>query len=316
MLSVTVANITRQDQYLEFIQLLLDHPAGGGAQRLADQLGVDRRSVYRYRDKALKHGLTLDDEPGVLRLRSQDRDAWQRDLTLDTLEIQLLLAATSGRQAHSPALRRVLDKLRAAQGEHGQRAFGATPFLHLAQQDELPDGLFDRLAHAITAHKTVQLTYLNSKRETRQYAFDPYGLVQRGDHLYLVGANHNSCAAGFAGVQSLRMDSVQVCTLSRQNFARPDFDLRAYVQTSFGAYAGVGAPVVVRLQVSPEKAHTLAPPQPALHRSTGWQPVVRAYGAAEPGPGGLGGRLWRPPAGVGPTRAARAGVDPRTGGTG
>jgi predicted DNA-binding transcriptional regulator YafY len=69
-----------------------------------------------------------------------------------------------------------------------------------------------------------------------------------------VGANHNSREAGHDPIKDLRLDQVLELKLTTERFKKPVFDVRAYVQSRFRAFAGEGEPVRVRVWFSPEKA--------------------------------------------------------------
>ncbi|MDQ3399098.1 MAG: WYL domain-containing protein [Deinococcota bacterium] len=247
----------KKSRYPAFLEHLRDHPAGGSAVRVAAAIGVDRKSIYRYRDQARLYGITVDDTPGIFRLRSEDRRYLYEQVTLSRLEAHVLLSKLGPASAYSPSLRAVIDKLLASQGRRGKRDLVSAPPIHLPQQDDLPDGLYDDVIQAILENVTLELSYRNSRGEERAYRFDPYLLVPRDDHLYLVGANHNSREAGFSPLQTLRLDAVTGWTLTTGHFSKPQEEVQAYLERRFGIFAGEDAPVTVRLRVSPERANAV-----------------------------------------------------------
>jgi predicted DNA-binding transcriptional regulator YafY len=244
---------------MDFLEYLRDHPSGGSAQEIADAIGVDRTSIYRYRDQARARDLTVDDTPGVFRLRSKDREELYEQVTLSRLEAHVLLSRIGPATNYSPSLRAVIDKLMRSQGQRGKRDLAATAPIYIPQQDELPDGLYDDLIKAITERMTLNLCYRNSWGEEKHYRFDPYVLVPRDDHLYLIGTNHNSREAGFNAAQSLRVDCIVSWSLTPEHFPKPDFNVTSYLRsTYFGMFSGGADAQLVCLLVSPEKAHAVA----------------------------------------------------------
>ncbi len=237
-----------------FIRLLLEHPQGLKATELAQRLGVSRTHIYRLRDRAQELGYwvaTHEDLPGVPRgyLRL-DLDATPPPITLTWAEAQALREAVERFRPLSPLAEEALKRLM----EPSLRASSPEPVLYSPLLDEFPPGLYEKVAEAIRKRRTAIVTYQNAKGEVKTYPFDPYILIARDPHLYLVGANHRLREAGLDPVHELRLDQIQAFKLTPHRFPRPNFDVRAYVRGRFKAFAGEGPPLRVRVRFSPEKA--------------------------------------------------------------
>ena len=240
----------------DFLRLLRESPKGLPVREIAARLGVRRQSVYRLRDKAQSlgvwvetHGENPEVPPGWMRLEAPLEVTVR--LTLE--EAEALRAAVERMEPLTPLAKRALERLAlrtlAAPGKDRQ-----DPVVYTPLADEYPPGLFERAVRAIRERRTCQVTYKNAKGEVKTYRFDPYALIARDPHLYLVGANHNSRRAGHDPVKDLRLDQILDLRLTRERFRKPRFDVRAYAQRRFRAFAGEGAPVRVRVRFSPEKA--------------------------------------------------------------
>ena len=240
----------------DFLRLLRERPQGLPVRQIATTLGVARQSVYRLREKAQSlgvwvetHGDNPEVPPGWMRLEGSPELIFH--LTLE--EAEALRAAVERVEHLTPLARRALERL--AQGDLIPGALPTEePLIYTPLADEYPDGLFERAVRAIRERRTCEVTYKNAKGQVKTYRFDPYALIARDPHLYLVGANHNSRRAGHDPVKDLRLDQVLELKLTTERFKKPDFDVRAYVQNRFRTFSGEGSPVRVRVRFSPEKA--------------------------------------------------------------
>ncbi len=241
----------------DYIHLLCQHPRGLSIQAIADRLGVRRQSVYRLRDKAQALGvwvLTHKDDPSVPRgwMRLEDPEAIEFIFRLTRDEADALRTAVARLEPLTPLARRALEKLTRGQLPSPSPQFPSILYSPLA--DEYPPGLYERVTRAIRERRVTEITYTNAKGQTKTYRFDPYALIARDPHLYLVGANHNSRAAGHDPIKELRMDQIQTLILLRERFPDPGFDVAAYCRARFRVFSGEGDPVRVRVRFSPEKA--------------------------------------------------------------
>lgn len=239
----------------DFINLLLGSPSGLSWKDIATHLRVKRQTVYRLREKAQSLGvwvLTHQDDPtvppGWFRLENPTEVELLFRLTRE--EVDALKAAVSRVEHLTPLANKALMKL----GRGEVRAQAKEPVVYTPLTDEYPEGLFDRAVQAIRARRTCEVTYKNAKGEVKTYQFDPYVIIARDPHLYLVGANHNSRKAGHDPIKDLRLDQVLELKLTTERFKKPDFDVKAYAQSRFRAFSGEGKPVRVRVRFSPEKA--------------------------------------------------------------
>lgn len=245
-----------ESRLADFICLLSEHPQGLPVQTIAGRLEIARQSVYRLREKAQALGVWIQthaDNPEVPAgwMRLESPEAVEMTFRLTQEEVEALRAAVVRVQNLTPLAQKALERL----GKGGfSRIPKEEPVVYTPLADEYPEGLFERVVRAIRERRTCEVTYRNAKGETKTYLFDPYALVARDPHLYLVGANHNSRRGGHDPVKDLRLDQIQDFKLTRARFPRPAFDVQAYAQNRFRAFAGEGRPVRVRVRFSPKKA--------------------------------------------------------------
>lgn len=240
----------------DFIRLLQEHPQGLPVKELARRLGVQRQSVYRLREKAQALGVWVvahGDNPEVPKgwFRLEDPAEVRLSLRLTWAEVEALKDALARVENLTPLARKALSRL--VQG--GLPRFQEhTPVLYTPLADQYPEGLFRRVVSAIRRRRVCKITYRNARGQVKEYLFDPYVLIARDPHLYLVGANHNSRRAGHDPLVELRLDQVVSLKLTRMRFPKPDFQVQDHVRQRFRAFRGEGDVVRVRVRFSPEKA--------------------------------------------------------------
>lgn len=261
----------RGDRFVDLLEYLNSHPRGATARQIADHLGIARESAYRLLNKAGERGYPLNKEGHLYRLPSADRPEKSRSVALTPSEIRLLAQSLAAPARRSPGLRRVLGKLKAAQDDTAQRHFHARPFLYVAHQDDWEDGLLDQLEDACRTRHTLDVTYQNAAGELERFHFDPYGVLVRRDHFYLVGHSHAPQHTRLEVIK-LRLDAIQHAPKTRETFAEPSFDLAAYAQQDFGVFSSGGEPALVRLHVAPAKAHAVARTRRHPSQVCEWQP--------------------------------------------
>jgi len=250
--------VGRRDSLVEFLNLLRDHPAGVTVVHASVALGVSRQHIYRLRDRARRvYGIWVDDratDPAVLRghLRLDGQHRPDVSVVLTATELDALLTAAHRIRNLTPLARRALEKI--ARGTPAERDLARDPVIYSPLADEYPPGLYERVADAIRERRTALVTYRNAKGEEKTYRFDPYILIARDPHLYLVGANHNSRAAGHDPVHELRLDQIVSFRLLAEFFPNPKFDVQAYSRQRFRWFPGEGEAVRVRVRFSPAKA--------------------------------------------------------------
>lgn len=225
----------------DFIRLLTDHPQGLSVQEIAGRLGIARQSVYRLRDKVQSLGLwvvTNSENPQIPRgwMRLEGDEGTQVTIRLSWAELEALRVALERVEPLTPLARRALDRLVPKATDMPT----AEPVLYSPMTDPYPEGLFQKVVKAIRHRRVCEVTYRNAKGEVKTYLFDPYVVVVRDPHLYLVGANHNSRAHGHDPIKELRLDQIVSLKLTPQRFPKPDFDVEAYVRGRFRAFAGDG----------------------------------------------------------------------------
>jgi len=250
--------VGRKDCLLDFLQHLRAHPGGSAVGRIAHALGISRQHVYRLRDRVREiYGIWVDDatsDPLVPRgfLRIRVRETASVSVTLSAQEAGALLTAATRVENLTPLAKRALQRI--VQGTPVASETEREPVVYSPLADEYPPGLYEKVAEAIRERRTARITYRNAKGEEKSYRFDPYRLIARDPHLYLVGANHNSRAAGHDPVHELRLDQIVEFRLLRDRFPIPNFDVRAYCRGMFRWFPGEGEPARVRVRFSPQKA--------------------------------------------------------------
>lgn len=241
-----------------FIALLREYPQGLSVQGIAHYLGIARQSVYRLRDRVHEvYGIWLEEHDshpevarGWLRLPKKGLDVFQVSLIQD--ELEALLLAVKRLRHLTPLAQQALQKL--AAGQPLAKALNTEPILYSPLADESPEGLFERVVQAIRERQVAEVTYKNAKGQTKTYRFDAYALIVRDPHLYLGGCQpHQPPLRARSGQGSAAGPGLEF-KLTREHFAKPDFDVRAYATSRFRAFAGEGEPIRVRVQFSPEKA--------------------------------------------------------------
>lgn len=228
----------------EFIQILRENPGGVHWKEIARRLNVTRQTVYRLREKAQSLGIWVENHKGYFRL-----EEGELTFRLTREEVEALRAAVARVDHLTPLAQRALERLAQGQAPRGEKPLIYTPLV-----DEYPKGLFERAARAIRERRTCRVTYRNARGQVKTYLFDPYVFIARDPHLYLVGANHNSRRAGHNPILDLRLDQILELTLTQDRFPDPRFDVAAYAQSRFRAFAGEGEAQRVRVRFSPEKA--------------------------------------------------------------
>ncbi|MFN4073586.1 MAG: helix-turn-helix transcriptional regulator [Thermus sp.] len=240
----------------DFIRLLFENPQGLPVEELASRLGITRQSVYRLREKAQALGVWIvshRDDPRVPKgyLRLEEGGEVQLAPQLTWAELEALRSALERVEHLTPIARKALARLAQAGPARLRRE---PPVVYTPLADQYPEGLFDRVVAAIRGRRVCQVTYRNARGQVKTYLFDPYVIIARDPHLYLVGANHNSRRAGHDPLVELRLDQVVSLKLTRMRYPKPAFDVQEYARQRFRTFKGEGDPVRVRVRFSPEKA--------------------------------------------------------------
>lgn len=246
------------DRLGELIALLLEHTRGLGVPDIAQRLGIQRQSVYRLRYRLQeKFGIWLeehDTHPDLPRgwLRWPKSAAVPLPISLTEKELIALRSAVACSRPLAARAAVALTKLLDG-SPLGQALEGPGP-IPASVKDDYPPDLYQRLMRAIRLHTTTLVTYRNARGQEKTYAFDPYAILARERHLYVLGASHDRRVAGQESLYELRLDQIQHLVLQTSHFSPPDLDLAAYVNRRWGAFSGEGEPVTVRVRFSTEKA--------------------------------------------------------------
>ena len=118
------------------------------------------------------------------------------------------------------------------------------------RKDYTPFGtMITDLNRAIIEEKKIRMAYFSMSRwkESRR-TVHPYRLRHVEDTLYLIG----HCALR-KGVRTFAVDRIQSVTLTDERFQTPEsFDIKAFLQDSFGIFQG--PPVTVKIRFTPSVA--------------------------------------------------------------
>jgi len=218
---------------LAVLELLQAHGALGGA-RMAERLGVDRRTLRRY--------IATLEEMGIPIVAQRGRDGcyslvpgfklppmmFTEDETL-ALSLGLLAARRLGLADAAPAVASAqakLERVMPAPLKDRARAVGETVQLDLSSSEATSDNAaLAALSAAAQKRQRVHMAYCSRQGENSERQFDPYGLVYRDGCWYVAGMCHLR-----GGVRTFRLDRVRLVAPLPQSFARPDrFDASAHV---------------------------------------------------------------------------------------
>jgi CRISPR-associated endonuclease/helicase Cas3 len=246
---------------------------------MAERLGVDRSSVFRYRRELESETPIVEEESGRFRI---DRARHISAIRLSTTEaLSMYLAARRASQqtrfAHShtaSALEKLAVTLRQPMT---QRLVKAADRVLAQRSDPARAAVFETVARAWIENLQLRLDYrpLNADR-ARTHRFDPYLLEPSpwSDSVYLIG--HSDLARR---VITLKLERIERAVLSGPFQPPPEFDDEALLKHAWGIWGSDEPPVTVRLRFAPGVATR------RLQESV-WHPLERV--SELPG----GGCLW------------------------
>lgn len=222
---------------LSALELLQARGRLSGAE-LAEQLGVDRRTVRRY--------IARLEELGIPLLAEQGRDGGYRlvpgfklpplifsDDEALALSVGLIAARGLGLSEAAPATASAQSKLERVMPEALRRRVGAidetvTVELGRPAAARVDNAVLVTLSQAAQRRQRVHLTYRTPQQAGSARDFDPYGLLYRAGRWYVAGHCHLRC-----GLRSFRLDRVRSVRAIEAFFGRPShFDMRAWLQDS------------------------------------------------------------------------------------
>lgn len=241
---------------------------------LAQELGVDRRTVRRYIGALEELGVPVSAERGrdgayFLVAGFKLPPMMFTDEEALVLSLGLLAARGLGLSAAQPALAAVQAKLQRvmplrlkerARALHETVALeGPRPADGTAPAHEV----LSRLSDAAQQRVRVWLQYVAANGERSERELDPYGLGYRGGRWYVVGWCHRQGA-----VRSFRVDRISAAQPRGARFVRPeDFDVLAHLTSSIASLPRAFA-IEVRLHATPEVARRALFPAAGLLEET------------------------------------------------
>ena len=234
---------------LTALELLQSRRQMGGGE-LAEQLGVDRRTVRRY--------IALLEEMGVPITTEQGRHGGYRlipgfklppmmfsDEEALAIALGLLAARQLGLGEATPAITAVQAKLERVMPDGLRRraqAIGESIQVLLPRPTPIADHrLLLTLTQAVQAQRAVALSYTAANTDSSARDVDPYGLLFQNGRWYLGGFCHLRKA-----LRTFRIDRICAVTLLDQAFQRPkDYDVARQLMEGFNSEAHTQAVEVV-----------------------------------------------------------------------
>jgi predicted DNA-binding transcriptional regulator YafY len=245
----------------QLIQRLGKSRAGLGLDRLAEELGCVRRTVYRDLDALMYAGFPVVSEKRDGKVYYRFLDSFQLgDVPFTTDEILALafsadlLRTLEGTVFHD-SIRSALAKIRAGLGDEliafldrmGE-SFRVLPGPH-KQYADFRDTI-QTLNDAVLRRRRVHMLYRTGRTgEARRRELDPYRVWYRSGGLYVIGHDHLS-----GEIRTFAVDRIREIGLGDQRFEIPaDFDFDAHTAASFGVV--VEPAELVRIRFNAEWAN-------------------------------------------------------------
>jgi predicted DNA-binding transcriptional regulator YafY len=264
----------------KLIQLLAKARYGVVPDSLADELGVNRRTVYRDLDALMFAGFPITSERRDTHVYWRVIDGFKLGDTPFTPDELLalgfsedLLRSLEGTVFHD-SIASALAKIRASLGPELagflaqlRESFRVLPGPHKNYAD-LAD-VIRALNEAVLARRTVRMKYTTARTgKTHAREFDPYRVWYRSGGLYAIGHDHKS-----GELRTFAVDRIRAPELTERRFRVPDdFDFEARAASAFGVV--IEPPERVRIRFGARRALYV--------REHDWHPSQRI----EPLPGG------------------------------
>ena len=232
---------------------------------LADECGVDRRTIHRDLNAVEEAGYTLTSEwqagKKVYGFLSRSRNIPPITFTLNQLMLLYLLRSLGAHLAGSPfqteiddLFRNVTSVLPDRYAAHLERiARVSLPLLHGARDYSSASAYMEGLQRALLHQYRIRLEYAKKgSREPETYEVDPYTLVFHKGGMYVLGLAHNR-----TGMRLFALERIRGLEVTRQRFDIPEgYQPEAHFGTAFGLVRDT--PMQVRVRFSPEVAHTIS----------------------------------------------------------
>ncbi|SEA51161.1 helix-turn-helix transcriptional regulator [Alkalimonas amylolytica] len=227
---------------LTLLELLQSHSRLNGTE-IAQQLGVDKRTVRRYIQALEALGIPVTTElgrDGGYMLVAGYKLPPMMFTHEETLALSLgLLAAKKLNLAETEAaissVQAKLERVMPAKLKSRTRLIADTINLMLPEPAPASRGLpLSPLLDALEQQRAVQIRYASYHTEPVERRVDPYGLLFRRQHWYLSGYCHLR-----QDLRIFRLDRIQQLTLLEQTFTRPaNFNAAEHFNASLNQMPG------------------------------------------------------------------------------
>ena len=249
---------------LHSIIRLLETRRGLTLDELAEECGVDRRTIHRDLNAVQEAGYTLtsgwEEGKKVYSFLTKSRNIPPITFTLPQLMSLYLLRSLGAHLTGTPFLAEIDDLFRAINSvlpdryaAHLERiARVSLPLLHGARDYSRSAAHLQELQRALLHQYRIRLSYAKKgKDQADQYQVDPYTLVFHKGGIYLLGNAHNRSAMRLFALE--RICGVEV---TRQRFEIPDgYQPEDHFSSAFGLVSD--NPMKVKVRFSPEIAHAV-----------------------------------------------------------
>jgi proteasome accessory factor B len=250
-----------QASRLHTIIRLLEARRGMTLDDLAEECGVDRRTIHRDLNAVEEAGYSLTSEwqegKKVYSFLTRSRNIPPITFTLAQLmslyilrSLGVYLADTPFRKEVDELFRTITSVLPDRYVAHLERiARVSLPILHGARDYTAASPHMEGLQRALLHQYRIRLLYAKQGRgATGEYEVDPYTLVFHKGGIYLLGYAHNRNA-----MRLFALERVRGVEVTRQRFDIPEgYDPEAQFRSAFGLVSDTPMRVVVRF--SPEVA--------------------------------------------------------------
>jgi predicted DNA-binding transcriptional regulator YafY len=276
----------------KLIQLLAKARYGVALDALAEELGCNRRTVYRDLDALMFAGFPITSGRRDGRVFYRVIEGFRLGDTPFTPDELLalgfsedLLRSLEGTVFHD-SIESALAKVRASLGPELaaflarlRESFRVLPGPHKNYAD-LAD-VIRALNQAVLERRTVRMKYTTARTgETAAREFDPYRVWYRNGGLYAIGHDHKS-----GELRTFAVDRIRAPELTSARFTIPDdFDFEARAASAFGVV--VEAPERVRIRFAARRAlyvreHDWHPSQKIERRPDGGVDLSMEVGPGE-----------------------------------
>jgi proteasome accessory factor B len=228
---------TRTARLREIEEHLILAPDGLRAVDLARRLGVDRRTIYRDLDFLSEQGVPLWQNDGRFGL---NRSAYLAPIRLSFHEaIALVLAGLllsrtiDERNPHvSAALHKLAVSLPHPLANYLERAASRVQ-ANWGGQSQV--AVLEAIAEGWANSRQVRVSYRSPRSGAlRQRVISPYAVEPTASGIYVIG--HDQWAGA---MRTFKLERLEEATVLKERFTVPaDFDLEAYLVTSWGIMAG------------------------------------------------------------------------------